>query len=183
MRSRAAAPRRCRRYWQSTSKIALLNACLARSLRIVDREEAYTFALFRDCGALAMMADVERYEPMLPGASPVCGTRVIELETERHGVAHAAIGYYLTKSWLMPEHLCEAVLRHHDYASLHDGSIAIAPSSVKHIALAIASEWLYLERVVRTTCPQWPHASAFALETLGTSESDLSGIIDDLAGL
>jgi HD-like signal output (HDOD) protein len=170
-------------YWQSTSKIALLNACLARSLRIVDREEAYTFALFRDCGALAMMADVERYEPMLPGDSPVCGTRVIELENERHGVAHAAIGYYLTKSWLMPEHLCEAVLRHHDYASLHDGSIAIAPSSVKHIALAIASEWLYLERVARTPCPQWPHANAFALETLGTSESDLSGIIDDLAGL
>jgi HD-like signal output (HDOD) protein len=170
-------------YWQSTSKIALLNACLARNLRIVDREEAYTFALFRDCGALAMMADVDRYEPMLPGASEVCGTRVIELENERHGVAHAAIGYYLTKSWLMPEHICEAVLRHHDYGSLHDGSISIAPSSVKHIALAIASEWLYLARVVRTACPQWPDAGTFALETLGTSEDDLTGIVDELTGL
>jgi HD-like signal output (HDOD) protein len=170
-------------YWQSTSKIALLNACLARSLRVVDREEAYTFALFRDCGALAMMADVERYEPMLPGASAVCGTRLIELETERHGVAHATIGYYLTKSWLMPEHLCEAVLRHHDYASLHDGSLSISPASVKHIALAIAAEWLYLERVVRTTCPQWPQAGAFALDTLDTSEAHLLEIVDDLAAL
>jgi HD-like signal output (HDOD) protein len=179
----SGATEKMQTYWQSTSKIALLNACLARSLRVVDREEAYTFALFRDCGALAMMADVERYEPMLPGTSEVCGARVTELETERHGVAHAAIGYYLTKSWLMPEHLCEAVLRHHDYAALHDGSITIAPSSVKHIALAIASEWLYLERVVRTTCPQWPLAGPFALDTLGTSESHLSEIVDDLAGL
>ncbi len=130
-----------------------------------------------------MMADVERYEPMLPGASSVCGTRVIELETERHGVAHAAIGYYLTKSWLLPEHLCEAVLRHHDYASLRDGSAVIAPSSMRHIALAIASEWVYLERVARTPCPQWPDAGAFALETLGMSESDLTAIVDDLTSL
>jgi HD-like signal output (HDOD) protein len=170
-------------YWQSTSKIALLNACLARSLSVLDREEAYTFALFRDCGALAMMADVDRYEPVLPGASEVCGARVIELENERHGVAHAAIGYCLTKSWLLPEHLCEAVLRHHDYASLHDGSIVIPRPSAKHIALAIASEWLYFHRVVGTTCPQWPDARAFALETLGTSEDDLIAFVDDLTGL
>jgi HD-like signal output (HDOD) protein len=179
----SGATERMHAYWQSTSKIALLNACLARSLRVVDREEAYTFALLRDCGALAMMADVARYEPMLPGASELCGTELIDFEKERHGVAHAAIGYYLTKGWLLPEHLCEAVLRHHDYTSLHDGSIVIAASSVKHIALAIASEWLYLERVVRKTCPQWARASAFALETLGTSESDLTTIVDDLTGL
>jgi HD-like signal output (HDOD) protein len=179
----SGATEKMQAFWQSTSKIALLNACLARSLRAVDREEAYTFALFRDCGALAMMADVERYEPLLPGASPLCGKQVIEFETARHGVAHAAIGYYLMKSWLLPEHLCEAVLRHHDYASLHDGSIVVADSSKKHIALAIASEWLYLEHVSRTACPQWPQASAFALETLGTTESDLVTIVQDLAGL
>jgi HD-like signal output (HDOD) protein len=179
----SGATEKMQAFWQSTSKIALLNACLARSLRVVDREEAYTFALFRDCGALAMMADVERYEPMLPGASAVCGTQLIDLENERHGVAHAAIGYYLTKSWLMPEHLCEAVLRHHDYASLHDGSIVVSAAGMKHIALAIASEWLYLERVARTTCPQWPQAGDFALETLGASEDDLVAIVEDLKGL
>jgi HD-like signal output (HDOD) protein len=179
----SGATEKMQTYWQSTSKIALLNACLARSLRVVDREEAYTFALFRDCGALAMMADAERYEPMLPGASALCGTRIIEMETERHGVAHAAIGYYLTKSWMLPEHLCEAVLRHHDYAALHDGSISIAPSSVKHIALAIASEWLYLEKLLHTSCPQWREAGAFALEALDTSEDDLIGVVDDLKSL
>jgi hypothetical protein len=54
---------------------------------------------------------------------------------------------------------------------------------VKHIALAIASEWLYLEKIVRTTCPQWPTAGVFVLETLGTTETDLVEIVDGLKNL
>jgi HD-like signal output (HDOD) protein len=169
-------------YWQSTLKIALLNACVARSLGGVDREEAYTFALFRDCGALAMMAGVLGYEPMLPGGA-MCGRRVIELENERHGTNHAAIGYHLTRSWFVPEHLCVAVLRHHDYGALDDGSVAIERSGRRHIALAIASEWLYLSKVAGTTCLQWRDASTFALETLGTTESDLARMVENISGL
>ncbi|MGZ9079972.1 MAG: HDOD domain-containing protein [Burkholderiales bacterium] len=178
----SAASDKMQAYWQSTLKIALLNACLARNLGVVDREEAYTFALFRDCGVLAMMVDLPQYEPTLPGAA-ASGRRVIEIENERHGVNHAAIGYYLTKSWLVPAHLCEAVLLHHDYDAFHDGAAATTPSSLKHVALGIASEWLYLEKVAGRTCPQWPHASAFALQTLGTAESDLLQIVENVAGL
>jgi HD-like signal output (HDOD) protein len=163
-------------YWKSTFRIALVNACLARALVVSDRDEAYTFALFRDCGVLAMMSDVPQYEPLLPGAE-ICGRRAIDIEDERHGINHAAIGYYLTKSWFLPEQLCEAVLRHHEYLALPAG---LSRASVEHVALAIAAEWLFLRKIGRAESPEWAEAGAFALETLGTTEAALLQVVQGL---
>jgi HD-like signal output (HDOD) protein len=170
----AGATRRMQVYWKSTVRIALLNACLARSLVVLDRDEAYTFALFRDCGVLAMMANYDRYEPLLAGAE-LCGTRATDVEDERHGINHAALGYYLTRNWFLPEHMCEAVLRHHEYDQLPAG---IERSSIEHIALAIAAEWLYLRKLGKTESSQWHEAGPFVLETLGTSERALVEIVE-----
>jgi HD-like signal output (HDOD) protein len=172
----AGATRRMQFYWKSTVRIALLNACLARSLVVLDRDEAYTFALFRDCGVLAMMASFERYEPLLAGAD-LCGTRATDVEDERHGISHAAIGYYLTRNWFLPEHMCEAVLRHHEYDQLPAG---MERSSIEHIALAIAAEWLYLRKLGKPESSQWREAGAFALETLGTTEQALVEIVENV---
>lgn len=172
---------RMQSYWQSTSKLALLSACLARALRLVDREEAYTFALFRDSGALAMMADMEHYEPVLPGDA-LCGRAVLDAEESAYGIDHAEIGYHLTKSWLLPEHLCQAVRLHHDYAACGgDGNIEV--STARHIALAIASEWLYVTKLHGSDCPLWSDASEFVLQTLGTSEETLLRVVQNATGL
>ena len=89
------------------------------------------------------------------------------MEDERHGINHAAIGYYLTRNWFLPEHMCEAVLRHHEYDQLPAG---LERSSIEHIALAIAAEWLYLRKLGKIESSQWHEAGAFVLETLGTTE-------------
>lgn len=167
-------------FWESSSTIALLNASLARKLRVIDREEAYTFALFRDCGALAMMVGARQYRPMLPGTSTMHGKHLIEFETERYRVNHAVTGYYLTKSWHVPEPLCEAVLHHHHYIALHDGTLKMAASVRKHIALALAAQWLYVTRNLGVECGEWKEGRAFALETLGVSEADLTAVVEEL---
>jgi HD-like signal output (HDOD) protein len=172
----AGATKRMQVYWKSTVRIALLNACLARSLVVLDRDEAYTFALFRDCGVLGMMANFDRYEPLLAGAE-LCGTRATDAEDERHGINHAALGYYLTRSWFLPEHMCEGVLRHHEHDQLPTG---IERSSVEHIALAIAAEWLYLRKLGKIDSSQWNEAGEFVLRTLGTSERALVEILESV---
>jgi HD-like signal output (HDOD) protein len=166
-------------FWESSSAIALMNAGLARKLKIIDREEAYTFALFRDSGALAMLAGADKYRPILPGVSN--GKSATETESEHYGIDHTVTGYYLTKSWLMPEHVCEAVLWHHQHAALRDGKLQITPSGTKHIAIALASEWLYVTGTLGGTCEEWREGGAFALETLGHSEADLRAAVEDLA--
>lgn len=168
-------------FWESSSAIAMINACLARKLKLIDREEAYTYALFRDSGALAMLAGADKYRPVLPGASNTIGKDVIEAEAERYGVDHAVTGYYLTKSWLMPEHVCEAVLWHHHTTALREGKLQVTPTGLKHIALSLASEWLYVTQTLGGTCAEWQEGSAFALETLGQSEADLLAVVEDLA--
>jgi HD-like signal output (HDOD) protein len=144
---------------------------------LLDRDEAYTFALFRDCGVLAMMSHFDGYEPLLAGAE-LCGTRATDLEDERHGINHAAIGYYLTRNWFLPEHMCEAVLRHHEYDQL---PVGIERTSIEHIALGVAAEWLFLKKLGKTDGSQWDAASAFALQTLGTSERALIEIVESIA--
>jgi HD-like signal output (HDOD) protein len=123
-----------------------------------------------------MMANYERYEPLLVG-SQLCGTRATDAEDERHGINHAAIGYYLTKNWFLPEHMCEAVLRHHEYDQLPAG---IERSSIEHIALAVAAEWLYLRKLGKIESSQWNEAAPFALETLGTTERALIEIVENV---
>ncbi|MES2564803.1 MAG: HDOD domain-containing protein [Pseudomonadota bacterium] len=168
-------------FWESSSAIALINAGLARKFKITDREEAHTFALFRDSGALAMLVGVDQYRPILPGASNKPGVSATDTENERYGMDHAVTGYYLTKSWLMPEHVCEAVLWHHQLAALKEGKLQISPSGLKHIALALASEWLYVTRTLGRTCQEWQEGGAFALETLMQSEADLHAAVEELA--
>ena len=57
-------------YWESSSGIANISAVLARQFKGFDRDEAYTFALFRDCGMLAMMDGYKDYKPVFPGVEP-----------------------------------------------------------------------------------------------------------------
>lgn len=168
-------------FWESSSAIALINAGLARKLKIVDREEAYTFALFRDSGALAMLIGVDQYRPTMPGARTEAGVSVTEAENKRYAMDHAVTGYYLTKGWLLPEPVCEAVLRHHEHAALREGKLQVTPSGLKHITLALASEWLYVTRTLGGTCQEWQEGGAFALETLGHSEADLIAAVEELA--
>ena len=79
-------------YWESSSSIAQISAYLADHFGF-DRDEAYTFALFRDCGMLAMMDSYEDYKPMLPGqALPAGCANVIALENTLHNMNHARSG-------------------------------------------------------------------------------------------
>jgi len=58
---------RMEQYWESSSAIAQISSFLAGHFGGFDRDEAFTYALFRDCGMLAMMDSYEDYKPVLPG--------------------------------------------------------------------------------------------------------------------
>jgi hypothetical protein len=79
-------------FWEVSSAVAVLSALLARELRGKGRDEAYTFALFRDCGMLAMLGNFDAYKPQLPGSKAQGEGSVTEIEEQLHGVHHARLG-------------------------------------------------------------------------------------------
>ncbi len=173
-------------YWESSSAIAQINALLAREFKGFDRDEAYTFALFRDCGMLAMMDAYNDYEPIFAGSNTKDGSDVTAWEDEHHGVNHARVGHNLANMWLLPEQICQSVLWHHDYAVLRQGQSAIPRSGARHIALALAAEWIFVRHTMGIDSPEWRKGGDRALDLLCITQTDLdvaSARIDQVPGI
>lgn len=169
-------------FWESSSGIAQTNLVLARKVNVIDRDGAYTFALFRDCGILAMMGAFKDYRPVLAGAKGEGAASVTDVEDQRYKMNHARIGYQLAKTWLLPDEICRAILWHHDYAALQDGRAGLPVPIVSHIALTLAAEWLYVKSAMGITSAEWRRGGAFALERLGITQAELEAFVADIAG-
>lgn len=160
-------------YWESSSSIAQVNALLARRIKGFNRDEAYTFALFRDCGMLAMMDSYQDYAPVFPGSDTVDGRNVIDVENDRHKMDHARVGYNLAKMWLLPDEICQAVLWHHDYAVLKAGEAGIPPICVRQIALALVAEWIFVRHTMGQESAEWCRGNEFVKAVLNIDDDEL----------
>ncbi len=167
-------------YWESSSGIANISAVLARQFKGFDRDEAYTFALFRDCGMLAMMDGYKDYKPVFPGVEPKDGVDVTTLENELHKMDHARVGYNLAKLWLLPEGICQSVLWHHDFSVLRAGQAGVTLKSAKYIALALMAEWIFVKHTLGVDSPEWRKGGEFARELLGVTDEDLDSKLAEI---
>ncbi len=160
-------------YWESSSAIAQTSAALARELKCANRDEAYTFALFRDCGMLAMMGGFKDYKAIFPGTKAPGDASITDYEDARHAMNHARVGCQLAQTWLLPETICHAVLWHHNYAAVQDGSADIPAASSLHIALSLAAEAVYVKQRLGSNSSEWRNGGDFALAALGITQEDL----------
>jgi HD-like signal output (HDOD) protein len=167
-------------YWEISSGIAEINAALARHFKNVDRDGAHTFALFRDCGMLAMLGNFEGYKPKLPGARPDGDACITEIEDKLYGMNHARIGCQMAKEWLLPDEICLAVLRHHDYTELQADGADMPAASLQHIALTLAAESIYVKQELGMTSTEWVRGSEFALDQLSITQADLDNIAETI---
>lgn len=168
-------------FWASSSSIAVLTGYLVRSkVKGVNFDDAYTFALFRDCGIPAMLTALPAYRP--PPTRVVAGniTPPTELEYKQHGINHASTGYYLARGWLLPDATCQAVLHHHDFTALRNGGVDIPAASVRLIMLALAAECLFAIHSTGTPCPEWVQNGNFALQQLGITQAELEASVQEI---
>ena len=169
-------------YWESSSSIAQISAALAGELKCANRDEAYTFALFRDCGMLAMMCTFKDYHPIFPGTKAPGDESLTDYEDERWAVNHARVGCQLAKTWLLPDPVCQAVLWHHQYAEVADGSAGIAPVSSRQIALALAAEAVFVKRKMGTNSAEWRKGAEFALAALNITQEQFDAAAERVSG-
>ena len=102
-------------FWDRSSHAAAASARVAAELRVVDRDLAYTFALFRDCGVPVLAAKHPGYDTQRNGASTTDAHAMLALEAEWYGVHHAQVGAELARSWGLGEEMCNAIASHHAY--------------------------------------------------------------------
>lgn len=163
-------------FWETSESIAQINSLLVRHFKQVNPDALQTFGVFRDCGMLAMMQTFRHYKPVFAGGSRGAHASVTAREDQNHAVNHAWVGHRMARTWLLPEGVCEAVLRHHDYAELQLNTAGIPAQSLQHIALTLASESIFVKHALGENSPEWTLGSAFALDVMGITQCELDGI-------
>ena len=154
-------------FWEYSSGIARAGSCLARHVRGVDADLAYTFAVFRDCGIPAMMAGFTDYMPPYVMKDAGDGRPVTEIEEENFGIQHAFMGYYLAKEWLLPDPVCQTVLWHHDFPALREDRADVPASGARLISLGLVADHVYSTHAMGVACHEWAEHGEYALDTLG----------------
>ena len=167
-------------FWESSSRIGQINDLLVKQFKHVKRDGLQTFGLFRDCGMLAMMQKFKTYKPVLPGAKQGCDASVTAIEDTHHAINHARVGYQMAKTWLLPDGVCHAVLKHHDYDELRADGAGIPAPNLQHIALTLAAESIFVKHELGGKSAEWALGSAFALEQMGISQAELDSLAETI---
>lgn len=104
-------------FWDSAIDIAMASTLIAKRIGTV-ADEAYTFGLFHNCGIPLMMLRFDDYNQTLCDSYAMTNPRIIDLENEKHKTNHAVVGYYIARSWHLPDYMCDAIAEHHSTEEL-----------------------------------------------------------------
>jgi len=165
-------------YWEKSSGIAQIAARIARPLAGLDRDEAYTFALFRDCGIPLMMRKFPKYADFLADEVATASRTFTEVEQALFKLDHARVGHQLAANWGLPEDTAFAILHHHEY-EVRDRK-EFAQAGTRLIATGLVAEYLYCRHTGSANCYEWDKGGAFAQEMFGINEQTLAGYADEV---
>lgn len=163
------------RFWDTAEKTALLCATFARRLRGIPADEAYTFGLFHDCGIPVLMRRFPGYAAALARANTGSEAGFSAIEEAEVGTHHGVVGYYLTRSWQLPDSFCRAVLWHHDPEVFVDAGL---DGRVRDFVGIIHLAEHILDLAVRDGGPEWERFRTPVLAHFGLTEEDVGSLAD-----
>ena len=168
------------RFWDSAEAIAIICGTLARKLRTVDPDEAYTFGLFHDCGIPLLTQRHPEYKAVLRDANGESVRAATDVEDERIGTNHTTVGYFLSRSWMFSDHLCEAIRFHHDLDTFNRAANMKFPAARALIALGHCAEHIQHMRRRGTEDMEWLKFNEAVLEYLGLGKGEFDDIAEEI---
>lgn len=170
-------------FWESSGSIAAIMAHLAPRFRGIDRDEAYTFGLFRDCGIPVMMLSYSDHAALYRQWHRKRNKSLIELEEAHLRNSHACVGYDLAQGWYLPDHACQAIRWHHDCSALNCDNGDVSPAAVLLIALGMLAEALYWTHCDSPHVVEWENCRPAVLARLGLSEDRFESLLAEVPAI
>lgn len=154
------------RFWEESAALSETAANISPHVRVINRDEAQTFALFRDCGMAVMITKFKDYGDLLDLHARSPSTELVLEEETRYRYSHARVGYALARNWLLPEVFCKSILFHHDIARVTAGVAETQSANPVLIAFGLLAEQVLALRQGRGLRPDWMGSEAFVLSAL-----------------
>ena len=171
------------RFWESSAQTAQVSAELARRLRCVRPDIAYTFGLFHDCGIPLLARRFADYSETLRLAATT-DRSLVDVENERHHVSHTLVGSILAQTWQLPDLVCDAIRDHHRFALFYGDAAAGHGDVAALAAISLIADDLVNDFLGMPQDAAWLRHGAQALDYLGFDEDELSesktDILDEL---
>lgn len=172
------------RFWDASAKTARTAAWLAGQRKLpggLRPSDAYTFALFRDCGIPVLLIPFPEYGKVLQAANTATDTCFTDVEEQALGINHALVGAELAEGWLLPPEICAAIRHHHSLAHLAGDQDTDLPQTTRSlIALAQTAELLLQAATGLGQTSEWQKLGPACLEVLALSEDDIAALLEEL---
>jgi HD-like signal output (HDOD) protein len=178
------------RFWDASAKIAIISSYIAcrlpympqppqESLRI-DKDEAYTYGLFQDCGISILLNHYPAYKETLSNANNALDRKFTDIEEVAHTTNHALVGYLLAKSWGLPENMTQAIRFHHEHEALSKDPEFLTAENRNFIALALLAERVIQVVTGLSRSCEWDKGESWVMRHFGFSHDDFNEIIEGI---
>lgn len=165
------------RFWDTAEQVAVLCATLTHRIRGIPKDEAYTVGLFHDCGIPMLMQRFPNYKDTLLRANKGEGKSFDQVEQDELATSHTSVGYFVAKSWHLPEDICYAILLHHSpEAFLPDGGVS--DMTKNFIGLILLAGHIHHQRTRSALDVEWERLGAMVLAHFGMNEEEYLELVD-----
>jgi HD-like signal output (HDOD) protein len=170
------------RYWDSSAKLALSTMHFANRILGLNKDDAYTYGLFQNCGLPILIQRFPDYKETLHKANNLSERKFTTVEDDAHGTDHATVSYLMAKSWNLPESTTNAIRFHHEYDMLSNSETNLHSDSKNLIALGLlADHAVHLSSGSNKNFSlEWTKGGALALAQLDLSYTDFADICEDI---
>lgn len=164
------------RFWDSAQDVASTCLALAKRIGHPAPDEAYTLGLFHNCGIPLMLTRFPGYMTVQEEAyaSVDAATRITDIENRVLDTNHAVVGYFVARSWKLPQTLCEAIANHHNALALFNDEWSDPQVKTLLAILKMAEHICACHRVLgdQPKDHEWDAVAQLVLEYVGLSEYD-----------
>ncbi len=167
------------RFWNRASAVAQAASQVARRVRGIPADLAYTFGLFHNAAMPVMMRRFKDYGRMLEDVEKN-GLRLVAEEDARYRCSHAVVGALLARNWGLSSLLASAIRFHHDPEVYVPGKPILEEQALGLIAVTHVAEHLILKMAGEADIEvgeMYPQALAY----LGLSDDDIHDLLDHLS--
>lgn len=165
------------RFWDTAEKVAQLCAHIARRLRGIPPDEAYTYGLFHNCGIAVLLNRFPNYREALIEANATPAQRFTGIEDRAVATNHATVGYFLARSWSLNTALCRAILLHHELG-VFTGEAKDDGACLNYIGIGHIAEFIHHRLTRSSEDLEWAKFQDDVLRHFALDEEDFVNLVD-----